>query len=400
MITAGIIAEYNPFHNGHSYHISETRRISGAEKVIAVMSGSFVQRGEPACADKFTRAAWAIRGGADMVLELPDVYSISCAERFASGAVRLMKATGLVDLLSFGSESGDKERLITSAFADFDEEAFDRAIGKGLSYPAAMETASGSMLKPNDILGTEYIRANKKYSCGFEIFPVKRDSDYNSYELGGDYSSAYAIRLALSREISGIRMSPSVFDGLMKALPKDELEEMLGLSKSGRFPASVENLSDIVLYKLRSMNKDGIAALPEVSEGLENLFKRYSEECGEYSRMLNMIKSKRYTMARLKRIVMCAVLGITAELQDEAFANDSSLYIRVLAIKKDSLDLLGELTEIASVPVIVRYSDREKLSPSGQKIEEISSYAHAIRSLAQPYDKSFVPDGSYKLIVI
>lgn len=400
MKTAGIIAEYNPFHNGHCHHISETRRMTGAERVIAVMSGSFVQRGEPACTDKFRRANWAVRGGADMVIELPDVFSLSCAERFASGAVRLLKATGLIDVLSFGSETGNSDALTKYAGNAFDASVFDEAIGKGLSYPSAVSEAMGTSLKPNDILATEYIKANSEYSCGFDICAVKRDTDYNSSDLGGEQSSAYAIRLALAGGFTSTRMSPSVFDGLSRALPRKELDEMLDDAKNGLFPAYADALSDAILYRLRSMSKDDIAAAPEVAEGLENLYKRYSEECGDYSEMLGMIKSKRYTMARLKRIAMCCLLGVTKELQDKAFTDDSGLYIRILAVKEGSKELIGELKEKASAPVIAQYSDRESLPLLAQRIERISAFAHAVRSLAQPYAKSFVPDGTNKLIVI
>ncbi|MCR5610634.1 MAG: nucleotidyltransferase family protein [Clostridiales bacterium] len=399
MKTAGIIAEYNPFHNGHAFHISETRRATGADRVIAVMSGSFVQRGEPACADKFTRASWAISGGADMVIELPDVYSLSCAERFASGAMRILKGTGLVDCICFGSESGDIEDLTEKAEAETDGSAFDKAIGSGLSYPGALAEATGSSPSPNDILGIEYIRANRNRSCGFGMYTVKRDSDYNSSDLGGEYSSAYAIRLALSGDMASRRISPAVFDGLERALPRNELDEILDMVRGGRFPASAENLSDAVLYKFRSMTRDDIACLPEVSEGLENLYKRYSEECGDHTEMLGRIKSKRYTMARLKRIAMCGLLGISKELQDRAFTDDSGLYARVLAVREGSQSILSELKEKADIPVIVRYSDREELADLGKEIERISAFAHAVRALGQPYEKSYVPDGSNKLVI-
>lgn len=400
MKTAGIIAEYNPFHNGHGYHIEETKRITGAERVIAVMSGSFVQRGEPACADKFTRAGWAIEGGADMVIELPDVFALSCAERFASAGVRLLAATGLVDSICFGSETGDAERLTELSRRTFDREAFEEAIGRGLSYPAAYSAAMGSGLGPNDILALEYIRAVEKICPGMGIFAVKRSGGgYLDEELGGGYSSAKAIRSALSSCCGQTRMSPAVFDALVGALPRNVLENITELMKIGAFPATDRELSPAVLYRFRGMSAEDIADLPEVSEGLENLFRAGSAAASDIYELLDGVKSKRYTMARLKRTAMCALLGIDRGLADAAEESGDALYLRVLAVSGKGREMLSELSEKASVPVVVRSSDRDTLPELAARVERISALAHGVRALGQPYDKSFVPDASYRLIV-
>ena len=400
MKTAGIIAEYNPFHNGHGYHIEQTKRAVGAERVIAVMSGSFVQRGEPACADKFTRAEWAIEGGADMVIELPDVFALSCAERFASAGVRLLAATGLVDAICFGSETGDAERLIELSRRTFDREAFEAAIGSGSSYPAAYSAAMGGGLGPNDILAIEYIRAVEKYCPEMGIFAVKRSGGgYLDEELGGGYSSAKAIRNALLSCCGQTRMSPAVFDSLVGALPRNVLENITELMKKGAFPATERELSPAVLYMLRAMSAEEIASLPEVSEGLENLFRAGSATASDLDELLDAVKSKRYTMARLKRTAMSALIGIDRELADAAAESGEALYIRVLAVNGKGREMLSELSEKASVPAIVRSSDREALPELAAKVERISALAHGIRALGQPYDKSFVPDASYRLIV-
>lgn len=400
MKTVGITAEYNPFHNGHKYHIEESKRISGADKAVIIMSGSFVQRGEPACADKFTRAEWAIDHGADMVLELPDVFALSCAERFASGAVRILAGTGTVDSICFGSESGDMEHLKRAALSEGDPEAFFEAISKGLSYPAALASSRGDKLTPNDILGAEYIRAVKKYCPETEIFTVKREgSGYSDDELGGEYSSANAIRKAFGQYSAEYRMSPAVFEGLERALPRDVLEGISALVKKGAFPAGVSALSDVLLYRFRTMSADEIADLPEISEGLENLYKEHSLDSSDFSEMLSRIKSKRYTMARLKRISMNALLGVTRELQNAAAVDAGALYARVLAVKKGSEELLTLLKERARIPVVVRSSDRNDLPELAAKLESVSAKAHLIRALGQPYEKDARPDSSYRLIV-
>ena len=399
MKTVGIVAEYNPFHNGHRYHIEEARRVACADRVVVIMSGSFVQRGEPACADKFKRAEWAIAGGADAVIELPDVFSLSCAERFASGAVRILSGTGIVDCICFGSETGDIEALKRLSETERDSELFSAVIAEGVSYPRAMEASSGVSLSPNDILGVEYLRAVSKFAPRIEPYAIKRiGGGYGDTEPDAEFSSAMAIRNIFLRYDTMSGMSPSDFDTLSSSLPENVLKDISEAIGNGVFPASDRELSDAILYRIRTMTKDEIASLPEVSEGLENLFDKYGA-ADDYHAMLSGIKSKRYTMARLKRISMCALLGIDSDLQNSAAENDEALYARVLAVKKGSEDLLADICEKATVPVIVRASDREYLPPLAARVERISSLAHSVRALGQPYDKSYTEDSSYRLIV-
>lgn len=399
MKAVGIIAEYDPFHNGHKYHIEEAKRISGAKHAVIVMSASFVQRGEPACADKFKRAEWALEGGADMVIELPDVFSLSCAERFASGAVRILKGTGLADKICFGSETADAETLRAAALVSPDPESISAYLEEGVSYPKAVSAASGIKLSPNDILGVEYIRAANKFAPDIEIFPIQRKgSGYDDSELAEEMSSASAIRKALKNYYGDTKMSPAVFDALVRALPRNVLDDISELMRKGRFPSSIEELSPAVLYKLRCSGCEEIRALPEVAEGLENLFIKYALSSDDVIQLLEGVKSKRYTMARLKRTAMCALLGIDKKIQDAAAENDESLYARVLGVRKVSSVLLDKLNE-ASIPVIVRSADRDKLPPLASKIEAVSAKAHRIRALGQPYDKSIEEDGAHRLIV-
>lgn len=400
MKTVGIIAEYNPFHSGHAFQISEARRFLNADRIVVIMSGSFVQRGEPACADKFTRARWAVENGADMVIELPDVYSLSCAERFASGAVRILKGIGMIDALCFGSESGDIEYLRSAANTDASKAEFDIGMDNGLSYPKALSNATGKALSPNDILGVEYIRAVERYSCGFGVGAVKRDTGYNDCTLGGEYSSALAIRNALSRCSLDGRISPAVFENLSSALPRGILEEIASMIKRGVFPSTCEVLSDAVLYRIRCMTPCEISKLPEVSEGLENLILKCALNSSGFFELMGGVKSKRYTMARLKRTAMCALLGITKELQDKAFSSDAGLYVRVLAVRESSAQMLSDMSAKASIPIIIKASDRKTLSEPACEIERISSLAHSVRALGQPYEKGAIPDGSNRLVIV
>lgn len=400
MKTVSIIAEYNPFHNGHAYQIAEAKRISGAGRAAVIMSASFVQRGEPACADKFTRAGWALDGGADLVLELPDVFSLACAERFACGAMRILEGAGLAECLCFGSETGDAEALKSIALKEEDGERIAELLSRGVSYPAAVAQAGGFELGPNDILGREYIRAAAKFSPGTEIIAVARaGSGYSDESLGGEFSSAAAIRRALVNASAVGRISPAVLDGLNSAMPRGVLEDISKLMREGVFPASANGLSDAVLYALRRMGKDEIAALPEVNEGLENLFAEHAGSSSDAEELLGKVKSKRYTMARLKRIAMYALLGITEELQAKAVTDESALYVRVLGMKKGAEGMLSELCASSRIPVIVRGSDREKVPEAAARIMRIGDLAHGIRALGQPYEKRFEADAAHRLTV-
>ena len=395
MKTVGIIAEYNPFHNGHAYHIAEAKRVSGADRAVIVMSASFVQRGEPACADKFTRAKWALDGGAD----LPDVFALSCAERFASGGVRILSGLGIVDSICFGSETGDAE-LLRSFPKDFDVNAFGAAMSSGVSYPAALSRARGASPGPNDILALEYMRAMEKHCPAIKPIAIKRSgSGYSDEALGGEFSSAAAIRNAFSSCCGETKMSPAVFDGLVRALPRSVLDEVSELMRKGLFPISLSSLSDAVLYRFRMLEPDRIKELPEVSEGLENLFSKHCADCGELSEMLGAVKSKRYTMARLKRIAMCGLLGVTEELQKRASEDRNALYARVLGVRESAKELLTEIAEKAAIPVVARSSDREVLPALACEVERISASAYAVSALGRPYEKSFEPDASHRMIV-
>lgn len=397
MKTVGIIAEYNPFHNGHSYHIAEAKRLTGAERAVVVMSGSFVQRGEPACADKFTRAEWALRGGADMVVELPDALALSCAERFALGGVGILAGTGLVEAIAFGSESGDTETVLGASEASADPALLSKLLGEGLPYPAALSAALGIKLGPNDILGVEYARAARTICPGMELRAVRRSgSGHSDSELGGEFSSAGAIRGALAQCAGQTRMTPAVFDGLVRALPRFVLDGVAGMMRKGVFPATLAGLSDAALYRVRAMTDEELRALPEISEGLENLFREGALVSSDADELLAHVKSKRYTMARLKRSLMCALLGIDERIQSEAVKKEA-LYIRVLGVS--SRALLSELRGKASLPVIVRSSDRDTLPAAAAESERVSALAHRIRALGQPYDRSCTEDISHRLIV-
>lgn len=339
MIVTAIISEYNPLHDGHRYHIEETRRITECDRLIVIMSGSFTQRGEPAIFSKWSRAEAAVRAGADLVLELPATYAAAGAERFAFGAVSVLNGLDLVNFLSFGSESGDVEylRRLGTFFADESpayQSALKQLLDRGVSFPSAREQAAAALLGtdlsslslPNDALAVEYIKSLIR--TGSAITPVaikRRGSAYNSTDIAGQFPSALAIRTAMENGMSGAPYS--------KETP---------VFAASMFPA--------VQWALRSASTQYLCGIAEVSEGLEHRLLSSCATARSYAELIGSVKSKRYTMARVKRIVANVFLGITKELNRTIDA--APLYARVLAVKKESSDLLSFLSKTSRIPVV------------------------------------------------
>lgn len=393
----GIIAEYNPFHNGHKYQLEEAKRISGAQHIIVCMSASFVQRGEPACADKYVRTQWALEGGADMVIELPDVLSVSCAERFATGGIKLLNSTGLISGICFGSETGDISMLRRAANAEPNKAVLKEALADGHSYPVAKCNALAangidiSIHAPNDLLGIEYLRAITKLAPSLKAFAIKRiGSGYNDKVSKGEYASATAIRALFDQ------VTPAHID----ALPQFIRESVQTQMDLGKMPVSLEALSSPIIYSLRKLGTNGISNLAEVSEGLENLIFRAAQSCGNFDELLTSIKTKRYTLSRLKRILVNALLGTTSNLQNLALSIPDALYIRVLGIRKESIHLLSMLHGCASLPIVTRHSSINSLSSNAAIIFKHSALASSIRALAQPVVKAYEDEFSSALVIV
>lgn len=348
-MNAGIIAEYNPFHSGHKLHITNTRALTGADNIIAIMSGSFVQRGEPAILDKFSRTRMALTNGVDMVLELPVRYATGSADVFAVGAVESLDKSGITDILSFGTEAGDIELFKEAAelLADETEEfsqAVKEEIGKGISYAAARQAALTRVLSrdmsflslPNNILALEYIKALKKLKSRIMPVTVRREiSDYNSTQLTGRISSAAAIRHGI---FSG------EWDTALAAVPAD-CRSMLKEVIFGKKP-HIDSYSEVLKYILRTKSANELAQIDDISEGLENRILAASG-LPTVSEIADAVKSKRYAHSRVRRALLHIILGIT-----KADAAKNVDYIRVLGFRREKAHLVSELTQKAAVPVI------------------------------------------------
>lgn len=360
MRIVGIIAEYNPLHNGHIYHMEQAKAQTGAEYCIVVMSGNFVQRGEPACTDKFTRAEWALHSGADLVLELPSIYAVSTAERFAMGGVRTLAGTGVVTDLAFGCEESDLSTLyqladiITTeppAFTD----ALHAHLKLGKSYPRARFEALSdygvpdrmleAIIQPNNILAIEYLNALGLYAPSIQPVPITRvGCDYHSDTLTGVISSATAIRAALkagNRDV--LDAMPSIVGGAMLF---DE-----------NFLITQDSLSEMMLYALRRMQPEELAEIPDVGEGFENVLARAARTVGSIGELYETVKTKRYTLARVKRIAVCALLGITSDQVHATVQSREGSYLRVLGFRKEARPLLSRIGKSRQVPLILRNSD-------------------------------------------
>ena len=398
MSIVGIIAEYNPFHNGHQYHLKAAKELSGAEHAIVVMSGDFVQRGEPAMFDKHLRAKWALENGADMVLLLPVAFSLASAQAFASGGVGVLHGTGIVDHIAFGSESGNTSALQEAAKMADDESGELKQLIRtnldcGLSYPDARARAwqqhmgeSTLLASPNDVLGIEYIRALNALSSAIQPVAIPRTGPaHDSAELADGFASASAIRSGL---LSGTYSAGLVPDGVHGDI-------MTQAASVGALRAP-QNLSRETVYALRRMTKEQLASLPDVSEGLENLLYSACRQQGDIESVLAQVKSRRYTMARLKRICMCALLGLYGNPMDKL----GGLYIRVLGIRKDAMHLLSQMKEKASLPIVTRFADTEQLNASQMRMMKTDLTASDIAAMASSIPSPARFDFSHPLIIV
>lgn len=372
MKTYGIVAEFNPFHNGHEYLIEQGKK-DGAEKTVCVMSGNFVQRGEPAVCSKWRRAEMALKCGADLVLELPVSWAVSSAERFAYGAVSLLNSMGCVDNLLFGCENADADSLFLAASLCLSEEysgALKKFLSDGLSFPSAREKAvlslsdkrTAEILKtPNNILAVEYCKAILRLNSSMEPFCVNRTGvGHDSENLSEAFASASAIRKMLSSD----------FEKSTDFMPEKAFELLKKANDEGRVLKNFNNLDLPLISMLRRADVNEISLVPDVSEGLEYKIKEAAKTGTSFGEIADLIKSKRYTHSRLRRILLLFYLGIYSEDLIK-----SPPYIRVLGFNSKGRELLAQMKKTASLPVIMRYNDIGKLSGQCKSVFDTESRA-------------------------
>ncbi len=340
MQATGIVAEYNPLHNGHLLHITETKKIT-AQPIIAVMSGSVMQRGEPAFLDKWSRARLAVQNGIDLVLELPASFSLRSAEFFARGAVNILQATGCVSTLSCGAENPQQNfsKLAQIVTSENFQAQLRNKIAQGKAYAAAYEeavtemTGNAKLNTPNDILALEYSKALLPTNIK-PIFIQRQQADYNATTISGNIASATAIRTAYNE---------GNLQSIASAVPANVYQELINAGYNEKL------LWQLVSYRLRMLTPIKITEQCQCSEGLENLLKQ-AANCTTLAEAVQQCSNKRYPATRIRRLF----LQLALHKHRSYFEQTAPAYLRVLAFNDTGRQLLKTMKDTATLPIITK----------------------------------------------
>ncbi len=379
-MASGIICEYNPFHNGHLYQLQESRRLSGDPDVVCIMSGNFVQRGEPAIADKWIRTRMALSAGADLVLELPTLYSTAGAAHFAAGAVRIAEMSGIIDTLCFGTEGPALSVLTPAARAmvtesERYESLLQQYLKEAYSFAAAREKALSALLPdfppekiealtaPNAILGLEYLLC--LFRSGSSVKPLmlpRRAKGYKELDITSPFASALALR-------------EQVKDGvdITDLLPEETQNLWDAAVSQGLAPVLPDSFSDMLNYRLSLHDQKSLSQVAAVAEGLENRVMKSAAVYPSWDELLAGLATKRYPTARLRRILLHTLLGIDAELRQRAGFEDGPGYIRVLGFRRNKDYLLAELSEKSRLPIVTAYAHPSGLTDKALYMLQLES---------------------------
>lgn len=347
----GIVAEYNPFHNGHLYHLEKSKKDTGSNYTVAIMSGNFTQRGSTSLMDKWSKAQAAISNGIDLVIELPVLYATSSAENFAEGAIKILDSLTVVDYISFGAETAEVEILDKCADVLYHEPKqyktlLSHELSKGISFPKARENAlmlylndirkfANVLSSPNNILAIEYLKALKKLKSNLTPYSIPRyDVGYHDINYTENTASSTAIRNMVKN---------NGFNALANLMPASSYSILIQNIKAGHVVPDISVFEKEIIYTLRKMKTSEIANLPDVSEGLEFAIKNATNSCNTFTEFMNIIKTKRYTNTRLQRILLYALLGITKK--DIALSKKVQPYVRVLGLNKRGKFLISEIVK-------------------------------------------------------
>lgn len=395
MKIVGLITEYNPFHNGHLYHIEEAKRTAGADAAIVVMSGDYVQRGTPAIMPKRLRAEMALRCGASAVFELPVCYATGSAEYFATGAVSLLDSLGIVDSICFGSECNDLSALshvadILGREPEDYRSLLKKNLKKGASFPAARHDAMleytrtplyASLLNdPNNILGIEYLRALKKLNSPMTAFTIQRKgSHYHDRALSSpNFSSASAIRSLLAYSGSTLRTEQdggsfenTPFSNILGELEDQVPTSCLELLKDYhrvQYPVYQNDFSIILKYKLLNKHPDSLTRYMDVSEELANRICSQLNNFFNYKQFCELLKTRDTTQTRINRALLHIMLGVKKDDVNTYIESGRHFYARLLGYRKDRAKLISRIAKESSLPLIARLSDMEELPSLGQRM--------------------------------
>ncbi len=372
MKICGIICEYNPFHNGHLYLLERAKAQTNADAIVCIMSGNFLQRGEAAVLDKYTRAKHAVLAGADAVIELPTPFATANAELFAKGAIHLLTSIPHFSHLCFGAENANLEKLIQTAKLLLSEPKevswkIKDGLTQGMSYAKARAFAWKGVIdesylsSPNNILGVEYVKALLAKNSNAQILPIQRiGGGYLDENMAEKYSSATAIRKAMIENL------PQASSQVPSFVEKD-------------FPKTLtDNLETLEKFALFSRSLEEIASVCDCSEGLENAFKRCAEQ--NTPNLVAELTTSRYTASRIRRIALHNLLNIPRSLIFDGLAEP--LYLNVLAAKKCRKDVLSALSK-ASVPLLTKYQNPEELPNTAKRFYQTDIFADKIFSIVR-----------------
>lgn len=400
----GIIAEYNPLHNGHVYQIQKAKELCNASYVVAVIGGNFQERGNTSIINKWEKTKMALQSGIDMVIELPTVYSTSSAENFAFGAIKILKELGFVTHISFGMECDDISTLNMISDLLYKEPRkyqmlLKNELSSGVSFPMARQNAIikyfsnaglGNLLSgSNNILAIEYLKAIKKLK--FNVIPIgiKREKVfYNSKIIIDNYASSTAIRSLLFN---------NQIDEISRVMPASSFNILMENIRHGTYNLDLKNFSHIIIYKIRSSTISDLKLVPDVSEGLENSIKKAASETNDIYELINKIKSKRYTQTRLQRIMLYILLGITKN--DIENSKKVVPYIRILGIKKDAKKLLSSITSKNVITSVKDYEKKHLNSGKNLRMLDIDKYATDVYTLGYKTNSQANLDYTQKLII-
>lgn len=343
-MTTGIICEYNPFHNGHKYHIQKIKEMYPDDTIILVMSSNFLQRGETSLINKWDKCEIALNLGVDLVCELPFVFSSQGADVFAHGAIEILDSLN-VDRLVFGSEINDIDVLKDMARVQVNNNRFNELVKEyvleGVNYPTAISKAIKILTKhetnkPNDLLGISYIKEIIKLKSKIQPICIKRTNDYHGTNTDNEIISATSIRNLLKENKD---ISKYVPDITLKYLKNDMY--------------FIDNYFDFIKYKIIS-NFDCLYKYQTVDEGIEGRIKKAIYESNNLEELINKIKSKRYTYNKIKRMLVHILCGFTKE---EAKQTKNSEYIRILGFNGNGKNFLNKIKKISRLPIITGYSN-------------------------------------------
>lgn len=382
-----LICEFNPLHLGHRYILDEMKKNSA---IICVMSGNFVQRGDFAILDKWRRTSMALECGADLVLELPIPFATANAETFAKGSVEILNSLEIVDELHFGSECGDTkvlEKIVESLYSDDYSEIFKKEISKGISFANAREKTvakilgenyNGELKGSNNNLAIEYMKSLRHFQSEIKPVTIKRIGSAHDEICDAPIISAMQIRNMINE---------NDFD-FHEKLPIECLTELQKAIDEKDCPCQMSKLETAILCKLRTLDTETLSLLPDVSEGLENRLYKAIKTCNSVNEIIEFTKSKRYTHARIRRLILHAFLGVTAEKQKLE-------YIRILGMNETGKDIIKNCKK--TLPIIGKAD--KNLNENAKKAFEFEGICDDIYQLSKPQIKACGSNYTNKLII-